>query len=397
MTLELSKVAAQVNAMGANAAQRLSDREALLPIVRGYLSRYAADPELPAKIQRAQGAGWFGAIPASEPIDAVFDPPALPDRLNIVAADGSQIYPDRHGLALYYVINVGSIALRLGSGETPHAETAPTVCFDDGQLYSGGEQLASSQLVSARRAVEEMKHLARRAIEEAKAALTVALMDGNLALRAEHETIPAAERDRLQSEYIAQFDALKVAQVATGGFISRSGTTSVTKLLELAALPLDEVETRVKNQKGRRPFNGLIIDTRIFEAVLAPGQRSAVFELWQGWNRMYRSAGHSIHLFYVNVGMPLRPAIARVEVPEWVAADQTRLGLAHAAIVDQCQITGIAYPYALTRADELAVIKSDEKANFERMIGVELLRRGIEPAPSEKAATKAMARYGKRR
>jgi hypothetical protein len=395
MTLELNKIAAQVNAMGANAAQRLSDRESLLPIVRGYLGQYAADPELPAKIKRAQDAGWFGAIPASEPIDAVFDPPALPDRLNIVAADGSQIYPDRHGLALYYVINVGSIALRLGSGETPHAETAPTVCFDDAQLYSG-EQLASSQLVSARRAVEEMKHLARRAIDETKAAPTVALMDGNLALRAEHETIPAAERDRLQAEYIAQFNALKAAQVVTAGFISRSGTTSVTKLLELAALPLDEVGTRVKNQKGR-PFNGLIIDTRIFESLLAPGQRSAVFELWQGWNRMYRDAGHSLHLFYLNVGAPLRPAIARVEVPEWVAADPTRLGMAHAAIVDQCRITGIAYPYALTRADELAVIKSDEKANFERMIGVELLRRGIEPAPSEKAATKAMARYGRKR
>jgi hypothetical protein len=51
----------------------------------------------------------------------------------------------------------------------------------------------------------------------------------------------------------------------------------------------------------------------------------------------------------------------------------------------------------LTRADELAVITNAEKANFEQMIGVELLRRGIEARPSDKAATKAFARYGKRR
>ncbi len=396
MTLELSKITAQVSAMGASAAQRLGQREKLVPIVRGLLGQYAADPELSAKVDRAKEAGWFGAIPAAEPIDARYDPPALPDRLTIVAADGSQIYPDRHGLALYYVINVGSFALRLGSGETPRAETTPTVCFDEAALYGDGEQLVSSQLVSARRAVAEMTQLAQRAMEEAQAAPTIALMDGSLVLRAEHETIPAAERDRLQDGYVTRLDALKKAGVAIAGFISRSGTTSVTKLLELATFPLDEVVTRVKNQKGR-PFDGLIVDTKVFESLLAPGQRSAVFEMWQGWNRLYRNSGHSIHLFYLNVGAPPRPVIARVEVPEWIAADAALLGLAHAAIVEQCRVTGIAYPYALTRADELAVITTEEKANFERMIGVELLRRGVEPSLSEKAATKAMARYGKRR
>jgi hypothetical protein len=69
----------------------------------------------------------------------------------------------------------------------------------------------------------------------------------------------------------------------------------------------------------------------------------------------------------------------------------------HAVLVEQCRITTIAYPYVLIRADELAVITSDEKANFEHMIGVTLLQQGIEPRPSEKAETKQMARYGKAR
>ena len=396
MTLELSKIADQVSAMGANAAQRLGERESLLPVVRGYLSQFATDPELRTKIDRALEAGWFGAIPAFEPIDARFDPPALPHHVNIVAADGSQIYPDSHGVALYYVINVGSIVLRLGSGETPRGDTTPTVCFDDEHLFGEGDQLVSSQLVSARRTVAEITQLAQQATAEANTGATIALIDGNLALNAQHETISAAERERLQAEYIARLDALKLARVATAGFISRSGTTSVTKLLELGAYPLNEVATRVKNQKGR-PFSGLIIDTRLFESMLAPGQRSAAFEMRQGWNRMYREAGHAIHLFYLNVGTRSRPSIARVEAPEWVAQDASLLGLAHGAMVEQCRITDIAYPYALTRADELAVITTDEKANFERMIGVEMLRHGIAAGPSEKAATKTMARYGKRK
>jgi hypothetical protein len=396
MTLELSKVAAQVGQMGASAAQRVQERNSLLPVVRGYLSDYASDPELRAKIDLALDAGWFGAVPTDEAIDSSFDPPALPARLNVVASDGSQVYPDRHAAALYYVINVGSIALRLGSGETPRADTTPTVCFDEEHLFGDGEQLVSSQLVSARRAVAEITQLSQVAVEEAGTAATLALLDGSLALNTQHETIPRAERERLLDSYIARLDALKAARVPVAGFISRSGTTSVAKLLELGAYPLGEVEARVKNQRGR-PFGGLIIDTRLFETLLQPGQRSAIFELRQGWNRMYRDAGHAIHVFYVNVGGPTRPSIARVEVPAWVAQAASRLGLAHAAILDQCHVTENAYPYVLTRADELAVITTAEKNRFEQMIGVELLRHGIAAGPSEKAATKAFARYGKGR
>ncbi len=395
MTLELSKIAAQISAMGQNAVQRLGERESLLPVVRGYLAQYADDPELQSKLDRAIEAGWFGAIPSGEPIDAVFDPPALPDRVNVVAADGSQIYPDPHSLALYYVINVGSIVLRLGSGETPHTKTTPTVCFDEEHLFGDGEQLVSSQLVNARRALAEITQLSQLAVEEARPT-AIALLDGSLALNVQHETISGAERERLLDGYIARLDALERARVPVAGFISRSGTSSVAKLLELAACPLDEIEARVKNRRGR-PFGGLLVDTRLFETLLQPGQRSAVFELRQGWNRMYRDAGHAIHVFYLNVGRSTRPNIARVEVPAWVAQDAALLGLAHAAILDQCHVTENAYPYALTRADELAVISMAEKTRFEQMIGVELLRHGIATGPSEKAATKALARYGKGR
>lgn len=401
MTLDLGQITSQVSAMGATAAQRAAQRASLLPVVRSLLTHYASDPELLTKIERAKDVrgddlGWFGAIPTHEPIDRVFDSPDMPERLTLAAADGSQIYPDPHGPALYYVINVSSIVLRQGSGETPITGTTPTVCFDDAQLYGEGEQLVSSQLINARRAVAEMAQAARAALAEAQARPTVALIDGSLALNVQHESISAPERERLLGAYLEHLDALKAGGVVVAGFISRPGTTAVAKLLELATYPLDEVAARVKNQKGR-PFGGLIVDARLFESMLQPGQRSAVFEMWQGWSRMYGEAGHAPHLFYLNVGAPRQPSLARVEVPEWVARDAGLLGRAHAALVDQCRITQNAYPYVLTRADELAWISSDEKANFERMIGLELMRQGIVVGPSDKAATKAIARYGKRR
>ncbi|HEY4688835.1 MAG TPA: DNA double-strand break repair nuclease NurA [Anaerolineae bacterium] len=396
MTLELGKVASQVAAMGANAAQRTSARAKVVPTVLGVLTRYRADHQVREMVESAIRQGWGGAVPVTEPLDAAIDPIALPKRLTIVATDGSQIYPDRHGIALYYVINVGSIVLRLGSGEAPGIDATPAVCFDEEQLYGDDDYPVSGQVINARRTVVEMTRLAQLAAEEVKSAPTVALADGNIALRVKQEGIPAAERDRLETEYIRQLNTLRAAEIATGGFISRPGATSVVRLAELAEqCPPDRVAEFVKNNKGR-PYEG-ITDTPLFDALLKPGQRSAVFKLATQWARPYEATGHAIHFFYLNIGTDLRSTVARIEVPEWVASDPERLGLLHAAIVDQCRVTDNAYPYVLMRADELAVITSAEKANFEQMVGVELLRHGIQARPSEKAATKSIARYGKKR
>ena len=397
MTLELSKVAARVSDMGRSAAQRAAARAATAPHIRDLLRAHRANPELREKVERAVRLRWVGAIPQDEPLDTAIDPPTLPDRVTLVAADGSQIYPDRHGVALYYVINVGSIVLRLGTGETPITESEPTVCYDDEDLLGEDDYPMPAQVINAQRAVAEMARLAQIAVEEAELATTIALADGNIALRVKQEGISARNRARLEHDYLAQLDRLRRARIATASFISRPGATSVVRLMQLAEeCTLDTVAEFVKHSKGR-PYDG-ITDTPVFDALLAPGQRSAVFRAAATqWSAPYEKAGHAIHFFYLNVGTPAQPNIARVEIPEWVASDRAQLGFAHAALVEQCRVTRNAYPYVLTRADELAVITSAEKANFEQMIGVELLRRGVEARPSEKAATKSIARYGKRR
>ena len=286
------------------------------------------------------------------------------------------------------MINVGGIVLRLGTGETPTAETTPTVCFDEEQLYGEDEYPVSAQVINARRAVAEVTRLAQLAIEEVKTAPTIALADGNIALRVQQEAHPGGRRQRTAKNVHRAARRVEAGQVPIAAFVSRPGTTAIIKLMQLATYSLDEVEARVTDYTGR-PFGGLI-DAAVFATLLAPGQRSAVFELATLWGKPYREAGHAIHFFYLNVGTPIRSAIARVEVPEWVANNAAWLGWVHSAIVDQCHITDIAYPYALARADELAVITTAEKTNFEQMIGVEMLRHGVEPSPSEKAAAKAI-------
>ncbi|NTU63684.1 MAG: hypothetical protein HGB05_09860 [Chloroflexi bacterium] len=111
MTLELSKVTSQVAQLGEQAAQRKRELDAITPHVQQLLRDHADDGELRQLAQRAmETQRWRGAIPIGEPLDLALDPPPHPTRLSIVAGDGSQIYPDSHGIALYYLINIGTIA-----------------------------------------------------------------------------------------------------------------------------------------------------------------------------------------------------------------------------------------------------------------------------------------------
>lgn len=395
MTLELSKVTSQVAQLGEQAAQRRQRYRAVVPELIQALTEYAADADARRLVDEAVRAGWTGGVPAHEPLDAAIDPIGLPERVTIVAADGSQIYPDRHGLALYYAINIGSLILRLGSGEAPIVDATPEVYFDEKQLYDDDENLITAQLINARRTVLEMTALTRLACEEVAQAATVALSDGNIALRVKQEGIPERERQRLQDQYLAQLHRLRGAQVTVGSFISRPSATSVVRLLHLVrTCPFDHVAEYVKNR--RRPYDG-ITDTPIFAALLKPTQRSAIFKQVTQWAKPYEEAGHAIHFFYVNVSTPERRVVVRVEMPEWVAADADKVNLLHAVVVDQCRVTSIPYPYVLTRADEMAVITTVEKTNLEQMIALEMVKRDVDAAPSEKAATKTIARYGKRR
>jgi hypothetical protein len=54
------------------------------------------------------------------------------------------------------------------------------------------------------------------------------------------------------------------------------------------------------------------------------------------------------------------------------------------------------YPYALTRADELAVVRAHEKSQLNEMIEIELRRNEQQVEHSEKLASK-VSRYGRTR
>ena len=110
-----------------------------------------------------------------------------------------------------------------------------------------------------------------------------------------------------------------------------------------------------------------------------------------------RSDGDRIAFAYLNVARQAgreNAAIARIEVPGWIAADPAKLDLAQAAIYANCEPT--RYPYVLARAHELAVVGGAEKEGLEQMLFQVMLRNGLMPEISFKATNKLLTGGGRR-
>jgi hypothetical protein len=386
MPLELNKVRPQVEAMGKALAHEEQRLGLLLQLARRWFSIHAGR----CSGLRELAARWHAAIPGDEPLTTPYPLPPHPDRVTIIGADGSQIQPDRHGLALYYLINIGSIVFCHGSGECPRTRSLPKMAFGREELYEE-KRLVQGNLLDVRRDIAELSELADLAEAEGRGPL-VALVDGTLLLWVLEESPPERRWQKVM-EYLGHLERLRRAGAAVGAFISRPRHAEVVALLHLAELEARVGQEGIEQQNvDANPLEGLT--DRLLFGFLRPGERSALFVSPSPVNADYHE--HQIYFFYVNVGTERSPEIARVETPRWVAAKPELLNLLHAAICEQCHVP-IGYPYVLARAHELATIGGREREELEAMVIGTMVRHNLTPAPSEKARLKQLTSGGRRR
>jgi len=125
-----------------------------------------------------------------------------------------------------------------------------------------------------------------------------------------------------------------------------------------------------------------VTDSDIFESFLELGQRSAIFS--SGSRFMQRHyGGHQVYFFYVR----LDDEVARVEVPQWVSADENLVGMVHALVLDQC-LRGHGYPVALMEAHEKAVVTAADREGFRLLMERALADEKVELKSSGKSRSK---------
>jgi hypothetical protein len=86
-------------------------------------------------VVRENDANLRCALPENEPLNAHFPLPTLPEHATVLAADGSQIFPDRHAQVDFGLINVGVIQACYGSQAAPQIHVTSRLLYDE-DLYS---------------------------------------------------------------------------------------------------------------------------------------------------------------------------------------------------------------------------------------------------------------------
>ena len=379
MAIDFQQVQRQVRQMGETAAQRSSELRQQRETAMGMLEQHAGDPERlfqrVERIRREIDPNLRCAAPAMkldrppEPLNHHGGLPELPETASLLAADGSQINPDRHAQANFCLINVGAIQRRLGLADAPQVTIESKLIFDEEMFTPGG--IISEAQVALRRDLSERKRLAELASLAPPPVIT--FTDGPMELWGGADS---QEREDFKKSLAAYQEALRCLcemGATTAGYVDKPSANLVVRLLETAMI----AEESLKEIKTFYPLRG-VSDRWLFQRLLGAGERSAVFAIQSRGAAQYQGE-IGLHFFYMNVGLPNRPWLARVEIPTWVAGDQSRLDDLQAVLFQECQMLGSRpYPYLIHRAHEAAVVSFEEKEQISEMIVRELLSRGVE-------------------
>jgi hypothetical protein len=352
--------------------------------------------ELKKKIANSRTT-WLVADPM-ENLSNLYDNVACPRDYHVVAADGSQIDVDRHGLAHCLLINLGAILLSYGSKADAQLSCQPMLYSEQADMViadpaTGRQESVQGAILGLKRTVAECQLVVDLLDSLSSEHPALGLLDGSLVLWAlERQTYETFVREAiLDKGLLPSLNKIKELsqsrKLALASYISYPGSTEVINILKVALCPYDPADCDRncwgKRQAGNKPCDVVsgLRDRDIFSRVLKPGQRSALFMSRSSILKHY--GDHQICFFYVC----LEGEIARVELPIWVAQNKAALELTHSLILEQCR-KGQGYPVALGEAHEQAVVTGADREQFWKLVKASFIERHLTEQVSAKSSSK---------
>nr|WP_290669878.1 DNA double-strand break repair nuclease NurA [Ardenticatena sp.] len=399
MPIDFQGLSSQLNNLARTLRDSLPDQRATLNEALALFNSLDAITieEAIAAQSATQRLPWLVAQPLTYPLDAKTPAPPIPDHFVVVAADGSNMPPNRHSPIHFYVINTGTIWLEYGGNAQCEMETHTRLYFETEDLFLDGDTRqypVEGSRLSVRMAVEELRAL-RQAVEQVQARLPgipiVALLDGTLILWP-IQTEPEQVRTPLLRMYLETLDWFAEQQIPIASYISDPGSYELTNLLRIALCAREATCCRTL----ALPPNGTplafcrslerIRDATLMRHHLFPGERSTLFASMSQILEHYRD--HVVRFFYLHTG----EEIARIEIPDWVAQSSNLLALTHAIVWDQCRRSGSQPPYppALHEAHECAVLSTHDRQTLLHLLEEELARHKITVQWSAKSMHKRL-------
>ena len=398
--------------MGLDMGQTVLQLDQLSQAVRG--ASEARDARLTALINAAAGIDPetatektadtrqrpYLAAEVEESLLGTYPPTEPPADWVVAAVDGSHIDVDRHLPVACYLLNFGGCVLTYGSNPDatlfshPHLATTPQELYISDPTNSTGEEMISGALLGLVRTVKELETLAKT-VEECPPGLPVlGLVDGSLVLwglsgQAYRPYVSdAIINDGLLPAMKRLEKLAETRPVALAAYVSFPRSTEVVNAVRCSLCPHDNAvctESCNNRRSTQQPCDGAneFLDRDIFQRLLEPGWRSPVYKTNSSVSRESYDEAHKVYFFYVNAG----EEIGRVEVPKWVAKNETLLSLTHSLVWDQCQ-RGQGYPVAISESHEQAVVSAGDRRVFRRLLTDSLERQGLSAATSQKDRSK---------
>ncbi len=337
--------------------------------------------KLLAEVDRVRPS-WLVARPLGKRLQERVVVPERPAQVTVVAADGSQIFPDRHVEPPCFLLNVGRVAFQLGTYEPVRLESIPRFYFrqeDVQDLLDERMETVSAEIVSALRDAFELEMLLELARDVRRDGRPlVALLDGTLIRWMIRRLHQRELEEELVRRYVHLLEQFQKAGIPVASYISMPGGAEVVNLLRVA-------RGECSPDPPSLLLDGLT-DRLLFGRLLRPGERSGLFLSGSHIQQAYTR--HRIVYTYVAVPGPYGTAeIARVEFPAWVAENSDWVDLVHGVLLKECEKGG-GYPMVLTEAHEQAVIRASEREVFYELISRQLRQQRLPVTQSRKQASK---------
>ena len=312
-----------------------------------------ADPLFALKCVQAQ-SNWL--VPCwHEALETVISIEPFEGPYEILALDGSQIYPDKHQGTSCFLVNIGSVVLRYGyKGSIPvvlHSQPYVFLPEDAGDLNPMDVVNCKRQELELNDAITCVQQM-RNVVQEKP---TVFLFDGSLIFW-HLEGKGSGIKERFLSPYIAVLDYFYQQRILLAGYISLPKSKELINLIRLWLCDFQPDDNDAHKKVEH------LVDAHIASSFLKPGQRSIVFASTSSIVQWYPESLRP-YFCYLHVG----DEVVRLEFPAWIAKNPELVNKICSCILDQTG-KGSGYPVCLAEAHEQAVVKGPDREFFYQCI-----------------------------
>ncbi len=385
MPLDLKKVILQLKNIENNDVQNLN-RNRLDSTYKLLELAFNNQETLKAKLYETQKSKFFFAIPGSKDnleqlISSTkdFSSPHI-----TVATDGSQINPSAHEITSSFLINIGLVGIPYFAKDIPvNLTSEPTIYNSQEDINSKtiNESMQEDDLISYERTLKEIEEIVKLAKSYKNHNIpVVALLDGTL-IHWHIEKFSNYFIENFIKRFSDAMSELKELNIPIASFLSNSRSNDLINMLRIYKCPYKSVDC--KKHCGDLDSKSLpcnpcldyapVLDRRLIEKyfISKKGETGSRTVLFKSNSKIlsYYPDDFKVSFFYMNTGSE----IARVEIPAYVANNNSLLELTHNAVTLQCKV-GFGYPVTLSEAHLQAVVTKADRQIFYDLIKEQMLK-----------------------